>query len=99
MDYGNRKHTDFTMIQLAQFNSEIHAQMLESRLSASGVDCKLVHEAKADVAPYKIMVFEDDLELAQDVLEGSQFEDDLSDEFADERYDPNEFADEDDDDY
>ncbi|MDZ4745218.1 MAG: DUF2007 domain-containing protein [bacterium] len=61
------------MILLASFTNELEAQLLESQLQEAGVDVKTTQEGND---AFKVMVFEDDLELAKEIMEARSLEDD-----------------------
>jgi hypothetical protein len=66
---------------LAEYTSELEAQLLESRLKAADVDVKIARgdDEDGDAGPsdmIRVMVFDDDYDLAVEILEGSQMEDD-----------------------
>lgn len=60
------------MILLASFTNELEAQLLESQLQEAGVDVKTTQEG---TDAFKVMVFEDDLELAKEIMEARSLED------------------------
>lgn len=60
------------MILLASFTNELEAQLLESQLQESGIDVKTNLEG---TDTFKVMVFEDDLELAKEIMESRSLED------------------------
>ena len=62
------------MIHLATFTSEMEAQLLGSRLKEAGIDYKVEQEEGSD--EHQVMVFEDDLDEATEVMEAAQFADD-----------------------
>jgi hypothetical protein len=62
------------MILLASFNNEIDAQLLESQLKEAGIDNK-VEESEGGES-FKIMVFEDDLEEAREIMEARSLDED-----------------------
>jgi len=61
------------MILLASFTNKLEAQLLESQLQEAGVDVKTTQEGND---AFKVMVFEDDLELAKEIMEARSLEDD-----------------------
>lgn len=62
------------MIHLATFNNEMEAQLLGSRLKGAAIDYKVEQEEGSD--EHKVMVFEDDLDEATEVMEAAAFADD-----------------------
>lgn len=62
------------MIHLATFGNEMEAQLLASRLKAAGIDYNIDQEDGSDEA--RVMVFEDDLDEATEIMEAASFEDD-----------------------
>jgi len=68
------------MITLATYTNELEAKLLESQLRSSGVDCKInrddTHGGFATSDTFVIQVFEDDLDLAQEILEAKALDDD-----------------------
>ena len=62
------------MIHLATFNSELEAELLGSRLKGAGIDFKIEQPEGSD--EHQVMVFEDDLEEAAEVMEAAAFSDD-----------------------
>lgn len=60
------------MILLASFSNELEAQLLESQLQEAGVDVKTTQEG---TDAFKVMVFEDDLDLAKEIMEARSLED------------------------
>lgn len=62
------------MIHLATYTSEMDAELLGSRLRASGIDYKIQQEEGSDEC--KVMVFDDDYEEAVEVLEAASYADD-----------------------
>ncbi len=84
------------MIHLATFNSEMEAQLLGSRLKEAGIDYKIEQEEGSD--EHQVMVFEDDIDEATEVMEAAQFADDeVFDDGLDELDGLDEFDDLDDD--
>lgn len=70
-----------TMITLATFNNEMEAQLLESQLRSNDVDCRIKRsdEGRPGIGAaesFAVMVFEDDLDLAKEILEAKAFDDD-----------------------
>lgn len=71
------------LILLAQFDSEIEAQLLESQLSDAGIDYRTVRDDAGGQLPsltssngVKVMVFEDDLDEAREIMEARAMDDD-----------------------
>ncbi|CAN5387334.1 hypothetical protein BH10BAC6_BH10BAC6_03400 [soil metagenome] len=71
------------MMLLAQFDSEIEAQLVEAQLRDAGIDYHVVHDDAGGTLPsltasngVKVMVFEDDLEEAREILEARATDDD-----------------------
>ncbi len=62
------------MILLATFNNEMEAQLLESQLKEAGIDHKV--EQPEGGESYRILVFEDDLEEAKEIMEAQGMDDD-----------------------
>lgn len=62
------------MMHLASYNSEMDAELLGSRLKASGIDFKIEQEEGSDEC--RVMVFDDDYEEAVEVLEAASYADD-----------------------
>lgn len=62
------------MILLASFTNELEAQLLESQLQESGVDFKTTQEPEG-TGDFKVMVFEDDLDLAKEIMDARSLED------------------------
>ncbi|KAB2893664.1 MAG: hypothetical protein D8M52_00105 [Chlorobi bacterium] len=62
------------MVLLTTFNNQVSAQLLESRLKASGVDTKI--EVLEGMDTYRVLVFEDDLEEAKEIMESADTADD-----------------------
>ncbi len=62
------------MILLATFNNEMDAQLLESQLKEAGIDSKV--EAPEGADTYRVLVFEDDLEEAKEIIESQTDDDD-----------------------
>lgn len=66
------------MILLATFTNEMDAQLLESQLKSNGIDYRLVRDdpsgTMSDVV--KIMVFEDDIEEAREIMQSRDMDDD-----------------------
>lgn len=88
------------MILLATFANDLEAQLLASQLKDAGIDHRIVRDDGGGQFPsmhvsdgVRVMVFEDDLELAREIMEaraldddefGTPFETDTNlDEFAD----------------
>lgn len=69
------------MITLATFTNEMDAQLLESQLRSNDVECRIkrADEGRSGVGvsdSYAVLVFEDDLDLAKEILEAKAFDDD-----------------------
>lgn len=66
------------MILLATFTNELEAQLLESQLKGAGIEYRTMNDDTKGVASetVKIMVFEDDLEEAREIMEARAMEDD-----------------------
>lgn len=67
------------MILLMTVTNELEAQLLESRLKSNGVDCRLIRDEGPGLGSSdgtKIMVFEDDLDLAREIMDSQAFDDD-----------------------
>lgn len=66
------------MILLATFTNELDAQLLESQLKSNGIDYRIVRDdpsgTMSDVV--KIMVFEDDIEEAREIMQSRDADDD-----------------------
>ena len=62
------------MVLLASFNSEMEAQLLASKLKASGIDHKLTDD-KAD--GFSLFVFEDDIDEAREIYHAATGDDDF----------------------
>jgi hypothetical protein len=66
------------MILLATFTNEMDAQLLESQLKSNGIDYRIVRDdpsgTMSDVV--KIMVFEDDIEEAREIMQSRDADDD-----------------------
>ncbi len=60
------------MILLASFTNELEAQLLESQLQEAGIDFKTTQEG---TEAFKVMVFEDDLDLAKEIMDARSLED------------------------
>lgn len=60
------------MILLASFTNELEAQLLESQLQEAGIDFKTTQEG---TDAFKLMVFEDDLDLAKEIMDARSLED------------------------
>jgi len=60
------------MILLASFSNELEAQLLESQLQDAGIDFKTTQEG---TDAFKLMVFEDDLDLAKEIMAARTLED------------------------
>lgn len=60
------------MILLASFANELEAQLLESQLQEAGIDFKTTKEG---TDAFKVMVFEDDLDLAKEIMDARTLED------------------------
>jgi hypothetical protein len=70
------------MITLATFTNEMDAQLLESQLRSNDVECRVkrADEGRTGIGTaesYAVMVFEDDLDLAKEILEARAFDDDM----------------------
>jgi hypothetical protein len=61
------------MIHLVTFNNEMEAQLLGSRLKGAGIDHRIDTEDGRDEC--SVMVFEDDLDEATEILEAASLED------------------------
>jgi len=61
------------MIRLATFSNELEAQLLGSQLKESGIDHKVEQSAAGD--EFNVMIFEDDIEEAQEIMEARALED------------------------
>jgi len=61
------------MIRLVTFNNEMEAQLLGSRLKEAGIDHRIDSEDGSDEC--NVMVFEDDMDEATEILEAASFED------------------------
>ncbi len=64
--------SEYDMILLATFSNELEAQLLESQLSEAGVDVRIQPDAANG---FKVMVFEDDLDLAKEILASKSMDD------------------------
>ncbi len=62
------------MIHLATFANEVEAQILASRLKAAGIDHRIEKEEGSDEC--QVMIFEDDLDEANEIMEAAAFSDD-----------------------
>lgn len=62
------------MILLASFANEMEAQLLESQLKEAGIDYK-VEEAEGGES-FRVLVFEDDLDEAKEIMEARDMDDD-----------------------
>lgn len=66
------------MILLATFTNELDAQLLESQLKSNGIDYRIVRDdpsgTMSDVV--KVMVFEDDIEEAREIMQSRDVDDD-----------------------
>ena len=62
------------MILLASFTNEMEAELLASKLKASGIDHKIKDDKSGG---YNLMVFEDDLEEAREILHAAAGEDEF----------------------
>lgn len=62
------------MIHLATFSNEVEAQMLASRLKEADIDHAIEQEEGSDEC--RVMIFEDDLEEATEIMEAAAFSDD-----------------------
>ena len=69
------------MILLARFSNEMEAQLLASKLKASGIDHKITDD-KSD--GYNIFVFEDDIEEAREIYHAASGEEEFGFDIADE---------------
>jgi len=63
-----------SMIHLATFSNEVEAQMLASRLKEADIDHEIEQEDGSDEC--RVMIFEDDLEEATEIMEAAAFSDD-----------------------
>lgn len=61
------------MIHLSTFEHEMEAQLVGSQLREAGIDYK-IEDHKLD--GFRILVFEDDLEEAKEILEARSMDDD-----------------------
>ena len=61
------------MIRLATFSNELEAQLLGSQLKESGIDHKLEQSTSGE--EFNVMIFEDDLEEAQEIIESRAMDD------------------------
>lgn len=66
------------MILLAAFTNEIDAQLLESQLKSNGIDYRVVREDPSGMVSdtIKIMVFEDDIDEAREIMQSRDMDDD-----------------------
>lgn len=66
------------MILLATFTNEIDAQLLESQLKSNGIDYRVVREDPTGVMSdtIRIMVFEDDIDEAREIMQSREMDDD-----------------------
>ncbi|MBU3741012.1 MAG: DUF2007 domain-containing protein [Candidatus Kapabacteria bacterium] len=66
------------MIMLATFTNEIDAQLLESQLKSNGIDYRVVREDPTGVMSdtIRIMVFEDDIDEAREIMQSREMDDD-----------------------
>lgn len=62
------------MILLASFGNEMEAQLLESQLKEAGIDYK-VEETEGGES-FRVLVFEDDLDEAKEIMEAREMDDD-----------------------
>lgn len=62
------------MIHLATFGNEVEAQILASRLKEAGIDYRIEQEEGSDEC--QVMIFEDDLDEANEIIEAAAFSDD-----------------------
>ena len=62
------------MILLATFTNEIEAQLVESQLKEAGIDFKTEDIAGGETV--RIMVFEDDLDEAKEIMSARELDDD-----------------------
>ena len=71
------------MIHLATYSNEVEAQILASRLKEAGIDHKIDQEEGSDEC--HVMIFEDDLDEATEIMEAAAFSDDelFSDDLGD----------------
>ena len=72
--YSQKTNAGGDMILLASFTNEMEAQLLASKLKASGIDHKLKDD-KSD--GYNLFVFEDDLEEAREIFHAASGEDEF----------------------
>lgn len=80
---------------LKTFNNEMDAQLLGSQLKEAGIDYT-VEEVDGGEA-FNVMVYEDDVEEAKEILEAREFDDDAYlDGLDDENLDLDDFDDDDD---
>jgi hypothetical protein len=66
------------MVLLAAFTNEIDAQLLESQLKNNGIDYRVVREDPSGMVSdtIKIMVFEDDIDEAREIMQSRDMDDD-----------------------
>lgn len=71
------------MVHLATFNNEVEAQILASRLKEADIDHTIEQEEGSDEC--RVMIFEDDLDEATEIMEAAAFSDDelFSDDLGD----------------
>lgn len=62
------------MINLATFNNEVEAQVLASRLKEAEIDHAIEQEEGSDEC--RVMIYEDDLDEATEIMEAAAFSDD-----------------------
>jgi hypothetical protein len=61
------------VIQIATYSNEIEAQLLGSQLKESGIDHKIEQSVSGD--EFHVLVFDDDLEEAQEIMEAKAMDD------------------------
>ena len=61
------------MVQLTTFSNEMEAELLGSQLKEAGIDFKIEKSPTGD--EHNVMIFEDDLEEAQEILEAKALDD------------------------
>jgi hypothetical protein len=66
------------MILLATFTNELDAQLLESQLKDAGIDYRMMRDDPTGMMSetVKIMVFEDDIDEAREIMEARAMDDD-----------------------
>ena len=80
------------MILLATFSNEIEAQLVESQLKEAGIDYKLEDVPGAENV--RILVYEDDLEEAKEIMSAREMDDDTFMTELDDDLDMDEFEEE-----